>query len=76
MLAPRGELRREIAVTNFPINDDLQNRVLDSTIPLLFNVDMDLRRGIASSYLHFWRKMGVTTVVGIALRYADVNLGV
>ena len=61
---------------NFPVNDGLQNRVLDSTIPLLFNVDREIARGIRSSYLQFWKKMHYKNLVGIRLRNAGTNLGI
>jgi transcriptional regulator with GAF, ATPase, and Fis domain len=60
----------------FPINDGLQNRVLDSYIPLLFSVEREVQRGIASSYLHYWKKVGYRTMVGIRLHYAATNLGI
>jgi len=71
----KKELDRLIS-TNFPIDDGLQNRVLDSNIPLLFNVDREIARGISSSYLQFWKKMQYKTVVGIRLRNAGTNLGI
>lgn len=60
----------------FPINDGLQNRVLDSYIPLLFNVNIELNRGINSTYIQFWKEMGYQWVVGMALRNGDANLGI
>ena len=67
-----------IALTraSFPINDGLQNRVLDSYIPLLFSVDREIQRGITSAYLHYWEKVGYKTMVGIRLHYAATNLGI
>jgi transcriptional regulator with GAF, ATPase, and Fis domain len=67
-----------IALTNerFPVNDGLQNRVLDSYIPLLFSVEREVQRGITSSYLHYWKKVGYKTMVGIRLHYAATNLGI
>jgi transcriptional regulator with GAF, ATPase, and Fis domain len=67
-----------VALTNasFPLNDGLQNRVLDSYIPLLFSVDREIQRGITSSYLHYWKKVGYKTMVGIRLHYAATNLGI
>jgi len=66
----------ELVVGRFPINDGLQNRVLDSTIPLLFNIDRELQRGITSGYLQNWKRMGFSNFVGIRLRNGETNLGV
>ena len=59
----------------YPIEDGLQNRVLNSAIPLLFNVDREIQRGITSSYLQYWKVMGFKDIVGIRLRNGEVNHG-
>lgn len=58
------------------INDGLQNRVLNSSIPLLFNVDREIQRGITSDYLQGWKAMGFQNFVGIRLRNGETNLGI
>ncbi len=60
----------------YPINDGLQNRVLNSSIPLLFNVDREIQRGITSTYLQNWKDMGFKNFVGIRLRNGETNHGV
>lgn len=65
----------ELLEQKFPINDGLQNRVLESYIPLLFNVDIEIDRGITAPYLFFWKKLGFKRMVGIALRNGDSVLG-
>ncbi len=60
----------------FPINDGLQNRVLDSPIPLLFSVDAEIRRGVTSAYLLLWQKMGFRTMAGVPLRNGTKELGI
>ena len=60
----------------FPINDGLQNRVLNSPIPLLFNVDREIKRGITSAYLHGWKAMGFHDFVGVRLRNGETNHGI
>lgn len=62
--------------SRFPINDGIQNRILESPIPLLFNVDSEIRRGITSSYLQKWKEMGFKIIVGIGLRNGETNLGI
>lgn len=66
----------ELVRSSFPIHDGLQNRVLDSAIPLLFSVEREIQRGITSSYLRYWRRMGYKTIVGIRLRNGETNLGI
>ena len=60
----------------YPVNDGLQNRVLNSPIPLLFNVDREIKRGITSAYLQYWKKMGFKDIVGIRLRNGETNHGI
>lgn len=74
--APNDPVLQEVVASKFPINDGLQNRVLDSYIPLLFSVDIEIDRGITSKYLFFWKEMGFKRMVGIALRNADITLGI
>lgn len=60
----------------YPINDGLQNRVFNSSIPLLFNVDREIERGITSGYLQAWKTMGFKDIVGIRLRNGETNHGI
>lgn len=60
----------------YPVNDGLQNRVLHSSIPLLFNIDREIHRGITSAYLQYWKQMGFKDIVGIRLRNGETNLGI
>jgi formate hydrogenlyase transcriptional activator len=60
----------------YPINDGLQNRVLNSSIPLLFNVDREIQRGITSAYLLGWKAMGFQNFVGVRLRNGETNHGI
>lgn len=60
----------------YPVDDGLQNRVLNSGIPLLFNVDREIQRGIASPYLQHWKTMGFKEIVGIRLRNGEANHGI
>jgi formate hydrogenlyase transcriptional activator len=59
----------------YPVNDGLQNRVLNSAIPLLFNVEREIQRGITSAYLQYWKQMGFKDIVGIRLRNGETNHG-
>ena len=73
---PDEEELQEILASKFPVNDGLQNRVLECSIPLLFNIDAEIRRGITSGYLAFWKKIGFKTMVGITLQSGEVKLGI
>jgi formate hydrogenlyase transcriptional activator len=66
----------QLVKQSFPIRDGLQNRVLDSNIPLLFDVDRELQRGTPSAYLPYWKRAGHNTLVGVRLRNAETNLGI
>ncbi len=70
------EMIRALERARYPIHDGLQNRVLNSSIPLLFNVDREIQRGITSSYLQYWKTMGFKEIVGIRLRNGETNHGI
>lgn len=65
-----------LAKASYPINDGLQNRVLNSPIPLLFNVEREIQRGITSTYLQNWKTMGFKNFLGIRLRNGETNHGI
>lgn len=60
----------------YPIHDGLQDRVLNSPIPLLLNVNREIQRGITASYLLHWKTMGFKNFVAIRLRNGETNLGI
>jgi formate hydrogenlyase transcriptional activator len=62
--------------SKYPINDGLQNRILNSPIPLLLNVDREIKRGITASYLHHWKTLGFNNFVGVRLRNGETNHGI
>ena len=68
-------LLERVLTEKYPIDDGIQNRIMDSSIPLLFNVRRELQRGYRLSYLDLWENMGFKTMVGIALRNGDSNVG-
>lgn len=71
----KAEFERAVNAS-FPIDDGLQKRVLDSQIPLLFDVDREIQRGVTSGYLRYWKHVGYKTTVGIRLRNGETNLGI
>lgn len=70
------EIVRALEQARYPINDGLHNRVLSNSIPLLFNIDREIQRGVTSGYLKYWKQMGFKDVVGIRLRNGETNHGV
>ncbi|WP_291040222.1 hypothetical protein [Dyadobacter sp. 50-39] len=68
-------LLEQVLTEKYPIHDGIQNRIMDSYIPLLFNVRQELQRGYQLSYLDLWENMGFKTMVGIALRNGETNVG-
>ncbi|WP_162946414.1 sigma-54-dependent Fis family transcriptional regulator [Chitinophaga barathri] len=70
------EMVREMLTAKLPVEDGLQNRVLNSEIPLLFSVNAEIARGNTARYLHLWKKIGFKTVVGYRLRTGEQNLGI
>jgi formate hydrogenlyase transcriptional activator len=73
---PDPQILSALTKARYSINDGLQNRVINSSIPLLFNVDREIQRGITSAYLQYWKTMGFKEVVGIRLRNGETNLGI
>jgi transcriptional regulator with GAF, ATPase, and Fis domain len=76
VFSPEDKEVQQLLHASFAINDGLQNRVLDSIIPLLFSVDREIERGVGTGYLHYWKKIGYKTIVGIRLRNGETNLGI
>lgn len=70
------ELVQEMITARLPVDDGLQNRVLNSEIPLFFSVNAEISRGNKARYLQLWKKAGFKTVIGTALRTGDVTLGI
>ncbi|MBS0032112.1 sigma 54-interacting transcriptional regulator [Chitinophaga sp. 22321] len=60
----------------FPINDGIQNRILNSAIPMLFNTEREIQRSPDSAYLQYWKQMGMENFAGIRLRNGETNLGI
>jgi len=66
----------KLASTNFAIDDGLHSRVLASNIPLFFDVEREMQRGISTAYLQFWKRAGQKTLVGVRLRKGETDLGI
>ncbi|MBO9151334.1 sigma 54-interacting transcriptional regulator [Chitinophaga sp. GCM10012297] len=70
------KLVEQMLTARLPIDDGLQNRVLNSEIPLFFSVNAEISRGNTAPYLQIWKKIGFKTVVGTPLRTGNLNLGI
>lgn len=69
------KLVNALLASSYPINDGVQNRVLNSAVPLLLNTKNEIRRGIKAEYLNYWEKMGLENFVAIRLRNGKTNIG-
>jgi len=67
---------RILKTTHVKSADGLQNRILKSSIPLLFNKDIELKRGIKSEYLKIWQLLKGESFAAIRLRNGQMNLGI
>jgi len=77
MVTSEDELVQEMLTAKLPLNDGLQNRVLNSSIPLFFSVNTEISRGSHTArYLPLWKKTGFKTVIGTPLRTGNVTLGI
>ena len=65
-----------LAHSSYPINDGIQDRVLNSSAPILLNTEREIQRGIKAGYLEYWRKLGFEKFVAIRLRNGKTNLGI
>ncbi|MDX2049058.1 MAG: sigma 54-interacting transcriptional regulator [Chitinophagaceae bacterium] len=65
-----------ILSSSYPINDGIQDRVLNSPSPVLLNVEKEIQRGIKAAYLDYWKKMGFENLVAVRLRTGETNLGI
>lgn len=66
---------KALELGRYSIEDGLQNRILNSPIPLLLNVDREIQRGIKAPYLQHWKDIGFKNIVGIRLRNGETNIG-
>ncbi|NLU91867.1 sigma 54-interacting transcriptional regulator [Chitinophaga sp. Ak27] len=74
--APNKKILTALENSSFPINDGLQDRILNSAIPVLFNANREIQRGLTAGYLPYWKQMGIENFVGIRLRNGTTNLGI
>lgn len=73
---PDPGILNALITARHPINDGIQDRVLNCSIPLMLNVEKEIARGINVSYLQNWKAIGFKNFVGIRLRNGETNLGI
>lgn len=69
-------LMHEVATARFPINDGIQNRVLNSEAPVFLTVDEEIAKGSIPKYLLFWKNVGFTKMAGTPLQTASKKWGI
>jgi transcriptional regulator with GAF, ATPase, and Fis domain len=74
--APDDSLILEVATARYPINDGIQNSVLNSGTPVFLTVDEEIAKGCNVGYLHFWKSVGFIKVVGMPLQTATQKWGI
>ncbi len=60
----------------YPLTDGIFNRVLSSEAPLKINLAQAVKQPHVPEYVQFWHAIGLTEVVGVALRYGNEPIGV
>ncbi|SEM80317.1 Transcriptional regulator containing GAF, AAA-type ATPase, and DNA-binding Fis domains [Mucilaginibacter gossypiicola] len=66
----------EVAKARYPINDGIQNMVLNSGGPVFLTIDEEIARGCNAGYLHFWKSVSFIKVVGMPLQTASQKWGI
>ncbi|OOQ57772.1 sigma 54-interacting transcriptional regulator [Mucilaginibacter pedocola] len=67
---------KEMMNARFCINDGLANMVLNSADPVPFSIAGQAKRCDAPGYVAFWRAMGISKIVGVALRVGHQHIGI
>ena len=70
------KILKAIANSSYPINDGIQNRVLNTPAPVLLDVEKEIQSGIKAEYLAYWEKMGFENFVAVRLRNGETNIGI
>lgn len=73
---PDDPLIHDIITARLPINDGIQDRVLNSDVPVFLTVDEEIANGRNPKYFTFWNSIGFHKVVGITLKTASKKLGI
>jgi transcriptional regulator with GAF, ATPase, and Fis domain len=66
----------EITAARLPINDGIQDRVLNSETPVFLTIDEEMARGRNPQYFTFWNSIGFRQVVGMPLKTASKKWGI
>ena len=66
---------KTLASKKIPIEEVLTAKVLSSREPVIFNIDAEEKAGNSAEYIKFWKKVGLKTAFGAALRVGNRNIG-
>ncbi|MDN3551532.1 sigma-54-dependent Fis family transcriptional regulator [Mucilaginibacter aquaedulcis] len=73
---PDDPLVLEATTTRLPINDGIQDRVLNSEVPVFLTVDEEMAQGRNPRYFTLWNFIGFKKVVGMPLKTASKKWGI
>jgi len=76
MKDPDPGIMNALVTSRYSINDGIQDRVLNSSIPVMVNVEREIQRGLKAPYLQYWKAIGFKNFIGIRLRNGETNLGI
>jgi len=69
-------LYQALLLRHVTVEDEISARVLGSVDPIIFNIQEEVRNGNEGLYIQFWRKMGLKSAYGAALRIGNLNFGI
>jgi formate hydrogenlyase transcriptional activator len=67
---------KEAMNKRFSIRDGLADTILNSADPVLFRLDIISKRRDVPAYIPYWRSIGISKVVGIALCVGNRHVGI
>jgi len=67
---------QKLAKIDIPINDHVFKKVLNSDSPEFFDLDEVIQKPDVPAYIKYFKKIGINSIIGTALRSGDQNLGV
>jgi len=73
---PNDPLMLEVTTARLPINDGIQDRVLNSEAPVFLTIDEEIAQGRNPKYFAFWKSIGFLKVVGMPLKTASKKWGI
>jgi transcriptional regulator with GAF, ATPase, and Fis domain len=69
-------LMLEVTTARLPLNDGIQDRVLQSSVPLTMHIEEEIAKGDPPVYVGFWKSIGLRKIVGTPLHMASKSCGI